>query len=303
MLSASPRISAFLLGFSLLAGGCVPAQSETPAGGAGATGGGVGTSGGGASGSGPAGGAGGTSAGGHSGGATGSGGGTSGGGAPGAGGGSAGSGGTASGGTGAGGSGPGAGGQGGAGDGDGGLGGADAGGGLDVAPLMECPGASIDRLQKWLGHANLVGSGGDASILAQEAGKYVAKARFTGGNWSEIVVLLGNTADASIDLSKSTGFTLRYSATADLYIEFRGTVHLHGGDQFGVKLPATGGMPMTKSFSFLPTEWAEIPGLDTPTHSFADVLKTANMFDIVGMTSNTVAFYGLRFDGYVPPCK
>jgi hypothetical protein len=168
---------------------------------------------------------------------------------------------------------------------------------------MECSGPSIDRLQKWLGHANLVGSGGDANILVQEAGRYVAKARFSGADWSEIVVLLGNSADASIDMTKSSGFTIKYSATADLYIEFRGTVKLHGGDQWGVKLPATGGMPMSKFVSFQPAEWGEVPGLDKPTHAFASVLKTANMFDIVGMTANTVVFYGLQFDQYVPQCR
>ena len=179
----------------------------------------------------------------------------------------------------------------------------DTAAGFDVAPLTECPGASIDRLQKWLGHAFLIGSGGDSSILAQESGRYVAKARFMGGGWSEIVVLLGNSADASLDLTKSSGFTIRYSATADLWIEFRGTVHLHGGDQYGVKLPATGGMPVSKFVAFVPGDWAQIPGLDPPTHGFANVLKTANMFDIVGQTANTVAFYGLRFDKYDPVCR
>src|SRR5688572_10073774 len=152
----------------------------------------------------------------------------------------------------------------------------------EAPPLTECPGGSIDRLQKWLGHAHLVGSGEDATILVREGDRYVARARFDGMDWSEVVVLLGNTTEASIDLGKSKGFTIRYSATADLWIELRGTVKLHGGDQYGVKLPGTGGRIVSRFISFQPSEWGPIPGLDIPRHAFADALATANMFDIVG---------------------
>ncbi len=174
---------------------------------------------------------------------------------------------------------------------------------VNASPLEECAGGSIDHLQKWLGHAHLIGSGDDASILVQEKGRSVARARFDGVDWSEVVVLLGNAADASIDLRKSTGFTIRYSATADLWIEFRGTVKLHGGDQYGVKLPSTGGVATSKFISFQESAWGAVPGLDAPKHAFADVLATANMFDIVGHSPNTVALYGLRFDKYTPACR
>ena len=170
-------------------------------------------------------------------------------------------------------------------------------------PLTECPGGSIDRLQKWLGHAHLLGSGNDATILVREGDRYVARARFDGIDWGEVVVLLGNTAEASLDLRHSKGFTIRYSATADLWIELRGTVKLHGGDQYGVRLPGTGGRIVSRFISFQPREWGPIPGLDIPRHAFADALATANMFDLVGRSENTVAFYGLRFDQYVPTCR
>ena len=173
----------------------------------------------------------------------------------------------------------------------------------NASPHKECPGGSIDRLQKWLGHAHLIGSGDDASILVEEKGHSVARARFDGVDWSEIVVLLGNAADASVDLRNSTGFTIRYSATADLWIEFRGTVKLHGGDQYGVKLPSTGGVATSRFISFQPSDWGTVPGLDAPKHAFADVLATASMFDIVGHSPNTVAFFGLRFDKYTPVCR
>jgi hypothetical protein len=180
---------------------------------------------------------------------------------------------------------------------------ADASPGFDVAPIMECPGPSIDRLQKWLAHTLIVGSGGDASVLVQEGGRYVAKARFAGSDWSELVVQLGNSADASIDLTKSSGFIITYSATADFWIEMRGTVKLHGGDQHSVKLPATGGMTVSRFVSFAPSAWSFVPNLGMPSVPFADVLRTANMFDIVGNTANTLTFTGLRFDAYVPACR
>jgi hypothetical protein len=169
---------------------------------------------------------------------------------------------------------------------------------------MECPGGSLDRLQKWLGHAFVTGVSPDSSILVDDGGKKVARAKFTGGgNWSEVVVLLGNATDAAVDLSKSAGFTITYSATADLYIELRGTVQLHGGDQHAVKLPATGGMTVSKRILLDPSAWTFVDALGKPTVAFADVVRTANMFDIVGNTANDVTFTGLRFDGYVPMCK
>jgi hypothetical protein len=180
---------------------------------------------------------------------------------------------------------------------------ADAGPIPDAGPISECPGASLDRLQKWLAHALVTGAAPDSSILVADGGRQVARAQFPGGNWSEVVVLLGNTTDAAIDLSKSRGFTISYSATADLWIEFRGTVQLHGGDQHAVKLPATAGMVTSKFVPFDATAWTFVPELGKPTVAFADVLRTANMFDIVGNTANTVSFTGLRFDGYVPACR
>jgi hypothetical protein len=173
----------------------------------------------------------------------------------------------------------------------------------DVAPLTECPGGSLDRFQKWLAHALVTGAAADSSILVTEGNREVARARFPGGDWSEVVVLLGNAADASIDLSMSAGFDITYSATADLFIELRGTVQLHGGDQHAVKLPATGGATVTMHVPLDPAAWTFIDTLGKPTVAFADVVRTANMFDIVGNTANVVSFSGLRFDNYVPACR
>jgi hypothetical protein len=145
----------------------------------------------------------------------------------------------------------------------------------------------------------------DSSILVAEGNHQIARATFTGGgaNWSEVVVLLGNAVDAAIDLGKSAGFTITYSATADFFIEMRGTVQLHGGDQHSVKLAATGGMTVSLFVPFDPAAWSFVPGLGSPTVAFADVLRTANMFDIVGNSANEVSFSGLRFDNYLPACR
>jgi len=173
----------------------------------------------------------------------------------------------------------------------------------DVAPLVECPGGSLDRFQKWLAHALVTGAAADSSILVTEGNRQVARASFPGGDWSEVVVLLGNAANASIDLSMSAGFDITYGATADLFIELRGTVQLHGGDQHAIKLPATGGTTVTKHVPLDPAAWTFIDTLGKPTVAFADVVRTANMFDIVGDTANVVSFSGLRFDNYVPVCQ
>jgi hypothetical protein len=172
-----------------------------------------------------------------------------------------------------------------------------------VAPLTECPGASLDRLQRWLAHAFVSGAAQGTSLLVQQGGRYVAKARLTGGgsNYSEVVVHLGNQAGAAVDLSKVPGFTITYSSTADLWIELRGTVLLHGGDQWAVKLPSSGGQMTTKDISLEAAAWGRIFG--PPPVAFAEVLKTASMFDIVGNAANDVTFAGLRFDGYVPQCR
>jgi hypothetical protein len=179
----------------------------------------------------------------------------------------------------------------------------DVASGFDAQPLTECPGGSIDRLQKWLAHTLIVGSGGDSSVLVKEGEKYVAKARFQGGDYSELVVQIGNSATDSVDLSQSAGFTITYSATNPVWMEFRGMVKAHGSEQYVVQLPATAGATMTKFVPFDPSAWTFLADLGKPTHSFADVLKTAYIFDIIGKVQNTVAFYGLRFDKYTPPCR
>ena len=167
---------------------------------------------------------------------------------------------------------------------------------------MECPPPSLDRLQHWTAHANT--TPGSGNLLVKDGDRYVAKVTFPGGGtWSEVVVPVNNNETIPGDLSKSAGFTITYSATADFWGQLRGTVQAHGGDQNVVKLPSTGGNMSTLSFRFVQDDWTFVPGLGKPTVTLASVLPSAVFFDFVGNTANTIAFYGLRFDNYLPTCR
>ena len=173
--------------------------------------------------------------------------------------------------------------------------------GFGGGPLTECPTPSIGRLQQWQAHANTVPATG--SLLVREGDQYVAKVRFPGGPWSEVVVPIANNEAMTANLTMSKGFTIRYSATADLHVQMRGGIQPHGGDQHVVKLPSTGGETKTLSARFQPEDWTFVPGLGRPRVTLADVVRGATIFDFVGNTANQVVVYSLRFDNYLPPCR
>jgi hypothetical protein len=176
-------------------------------------------------------------------------------------------------------------------------------GGFGSEPLSECPTPSIGRLQQWQAHANTIPATG--SLLVRDGDQHVARVRFVGQNlWSEVVVPLTNSEAIPADLSMSAGFTIRYSATADLHVQMRGAVQPHGGDQHVVRLPATGGRIETLSFRFQqPADWTFVAGLGRPRVALPDVVKAATIFNFVGNTANEVAVHALRFDNYAPPCR
>jgi hypothetical protein len=175
-------------------------------------------------------------------------------------------------------------------------------GGFGAGPITECPTPSLDRLQQWTAHANTTPASGN--LLVKEGARYVARVTFPGGGaWSEVVVPVNNNETIPGDLSMSAGFTITYSATSDFWGQLRGTVQPHGGDQNVVKLPSTAGNMATLSFRFVPEDWTFVPGLGRPTVTLASVIKSAVFFDFVGNTANTVAFYDLRFDNYLPQCR
>ena len=294
--------------------GCSP-SSGSPGGGGGSGGSGSGGVGGGSGGS-----SGGTTAtGGSAGGASGSTGGASGssgsGGSGGSTGGSSGSTGGGSGGSG------GAAGSGGAGGSAGGAGGSSDGGRADgppgdttgamvdmggpsYPPLTPCPKPSVDHLEVWRAHAGSMRPAAGGTILTQDAGKTVAKVEFLpGSEYHEIVVPVVNDQTKKVDLTGSAGFTITYSAVADLHVQLRPLSYAHGGAQWTAKLPATGGMTKELFVPFVQGTWGNLLG--PPPFPFSQALRDANFFDFVGApgTANTFIVRGLRFDKHVPPCS
>jgi hypothetical protein len=172
-------------------------------------------------------------------------------------------------------------------------------GGFGSGMLTECATPSLGRFQDWRAHAFSVPAAG--SLLVKEGDRYVMKVKFTGANWGEAVLNLGN-GGVAVDLSKSAGFTVTYTASTDVGIQIRGNVQPHGGDQHVAVLPASAA-PKTLSFRFVPEDWTFLPGLGRPSVALADVIKSALIFDIVSRTANDVTISSLRFDNYVPTCR
>jgi hypothetical protein len=166
---------------------------------------------------------------------------------------------------------------------------------------MECATPSIGRLQQWTAHANTIPATG--SLLVKQGERFVAKVRFMGGVWSEVVMPPSNSLATVADLSKSAGFTITYSASADLWVQVRGSVQPHGGDQHVVRLPATAGKSETLSVRFSPDQWTFLPALGKPRVALSDVLKSVTILNFVGNTANDVTFHDLRFDNHLPMCR
>lgn len=191
--------------------------------------------------------------------------------------------------------------------GDAGTGGAsstDAGDSSDAAPLQECTTPSIDRLQLWvatMGEGNMMPSGGN--ILVKDGDHYVGKIVFVGSGWHVVPVYASNDASGQVDLSKSAGFTLTYSATSDFYIQLRPGNHWGGDQQFGAKVPSTAGVTQSAFIALTESAWGRIPGLSAPAQTFAATVNNVRGLVMVGNVANTIVFSGLRFDNYIPVCR
>lgn len=187
-----------------------------------------------------------------------------------------------------------------------GTAGTSAGGGVggsgELPPLEECTSKpSVDRLTSWsaTNEGTMVPSSG--SILVKEGADYVGKVQFIGAEWHVVPVLIANQFDVTADLSKASGITITYSATSELHVQLRSKSHWSGGDQYATTLPSTSGQKQTKFFSFAEANWKSLFG--APALSFADTLKEGMGLVFVGNSENTLVFYGLRIDGYSPPCQ
>jgi hypothetical protein len=196
-------------------------------------------------------------------------------------------------------------------------------GGLIVAPATagsadaghfrphECATPSIDRLQQWLasGEGTTVPATGSILVPArgghgdERAARYSAEVTFVGTEWHVVVVWLANEFDAQVDLSRSAGFRLTYSATDDLYVQLRPASHWSGGAQWATRVPSTHGRTVTRFFSLRPQAWTAVPELGVPAHPFATAISEARGLVFVGKTPNELTFRGLRFPRYTPPCR
>jgi hypothetical protein len=171
-----------------------------------------------------------------------------------------------------------------------------------LPPLTACPRPSIDRLEQWLAWSgNSVPATG--SILVRQGNAYVARSQFVGQDWHEVVVPLMNSLDAQVDLTRSAGFLLTYSATADLWMQIRPASRYNGGAKHVTKIPSTGGAIEQRFVPFVASSWTSLPALGIPDYPFAEALKDARAFNFVGNTANMLVFQGLRIDGVTPPCS
>ena len=172
----------------------------------------------------------------------------------------------------------------------------------ELPPLVECANTpSVDRLTSWSATAEGTMVPASGSILVKEAAGYVGKVQFVGAGWHVVPVLIANQFDVTADLSKASGFTLTYSTTAELHVQLRSKSHWSGGDQYATTLPSTAGQQATHFFAFAEADWTSLFG--APGLSFADTLKEGMGLVFVGDGENTIVFYGLRIDGYTPPCQ
>ena len=169
-------------------------------------------------------------------------------------------------------------------------------------PLQECAGGSVDRLEHWLSSSNEGRCDPTGDLLVNQGGDQVARVRFTSaGQWHTVTVLVANEYEASENLSGSSGFSMTYRSTADVYVQLRPAFAWNASSWWALRIPSTGGNVVTRDFSFDPANWAPLFG--TPGHSVPQALGDLRGFVIVGHGQNDIEVRGLRFDGFVPVCK
>ncbi|MFG1605114.1 hypothetical protein [Actinoplanes sp. NPDC049265] len=185
------------------------------------------------------------------------------------------------------------------------------------AHARECATPSIDRYQQWLASGEgttlpatgsmlvpihgsafspVKGGGGAAD------GEYAARIAFVGDEWHVAVLWLGNQFEAQVDLTRSAGFWLTYSATDDLWVQLRPASHWSGGAQWATAIPSTRGRLVTRFFSLRPEAWTSVPELGEPAHPYSVARGAARGLVFVGKTANRLDFRGLHVPRYTPPC-
>ncbi|QAY79965.1 hypothetical protein ETR14_17365 [Sphingosinicella sp. BN140058] len=174
---------------------------------------------------------------------------------------------------------------------------------VSAPPRGDCASPSIDGYQQWLASGEGATVPAVGTMLVRGEKGYQASVRFLGPGWHVAVVQLGNRFEAQVDLSRSKGFWLTYSATDELYVQLRPASRWSGGDKWVTSVPSTGGKSTRRFFSFSPTRWAWLPELGRPRYSFASALGEARGLVFVGKTPNLLTVQGLSINDYVPPCS
>lgn len=186
----------------------------------------------------------------------------------------------------------------------GGSAGSGGGSGVEFPPIEECVGTpSVDRLTQWIASGEGSTQPASGSILVKEGEEYIAKVHFLeGSSWAVVPIYIANKYGSTADLSTSRGLSVTYSATAELHVQLRTFSHWSGGAQYATTLPSTAGQKQTLFISFGAENWASL--FDPPALSWADSLKEAMGFVLVGPPGdNEITVYGLRIDGWTPPCQ
>jgi hypothetical protein len=173
-------------------------------------------------------------------------------------------------------------------------------------PLMECSQPSIDRITGFhsTGEGTTVPMKEDGTLLVKEGDHYVAKEKFLQNEWHvlEIVITKGIETKPPADLSKSSGITLTYNTTADLYFQMRSQSHWNGGAHWTTPVPSSKGQTVTKFFPFGAANWKAAPGLEAADQSYDSTIKEVVGLMLIGQSPNDITISGMRIDGYVPPC-
>ena len=174
-------------------------------------------------------------------------------------------------------------------------------------PLEACGKPSVDHLTQWLAWSGGTKPPTGANILTQEGGKNVAKISLVAcanTNWCQLVLPITNSLGGQVDLSKSAGFSMTYSAVADLWVQMRPASRYDGGDKWLILIPATGGKVETRFFPFIPEAWFFLNRLGMPKYPFTTALKDVRSFVFVANTpNNELVFHNFRIDGHIPACN
>lgn len=169
--------------------------------------------------------------------------------------------------------------------------------------LEECPGASLDRLQRWWGTGEgPTIPGADSSLLVEEDGRFVARVEFASApEWHVAPVWIDNQF-AGVDVSASTEIRLEYRATSSFYVQLRAEDTFSGGAKWHHLLPATNGDFSVATISLTDAvAWTERlgpPPMDLPT-TLTDLLALV----FVGNTNNVLEVRSLRIRDFTPTCR